>query len=224
MESTDGTLEIARRHGCKIVTFPKKGTTICEPARNTAIQSASNPWVLVVDADEIITRELRDYLYSRVERGDCPEGLFVPRVNRFMDKYNYSAPEQILRFMRRDKCNWPPTIHSRAEIDGNVEKIPTNIPGVHMLHLADSTLHSVIGKMNNYTDEELKRRSHKKWGVGAFIYRPMLAFFRTYILQKSYREGKRGLIRAYMNSQYQHILVAKLIEQRYKAQESKPSK
>ncbi len=43
MESTDETVEIARRNGCKTIIFPKGSHTICEPARNTAIQSASNP-------------------------------------------------------------------------------------------------------------------------------------------------------------------------------------
>ena len=54
MESTDSTLDIAREFGCKIVTFPKGDYPYCEPARNTAIQSATSEWVLVVDADEII--------------------------------------------------------------------------------------------------------------------------------------------------------------------------
>ena len=54
MESTDSTTDIARRYGCKIVTFPKAGHKSAEPARTFAIQSASSEWVLVVDADEII--------------------------------------------------------------------------------------------------------------------------------------------------------------------------
>ena len=63
MESTDGTLSIAKSYGCKIVTFPKQNHTIVEPARNFAIQSATHPWVLVVDAYEIVPKALRDYLY-----------------------------------------------------------------------------------------------------------------------------------------------------------------
>ena len=55
MESTDHTVEIARRMGCRVVTFPKAHHTIVEPARNFAIQSATSPWVLVVDADGIYT-------------------------------------------------------------------------------------------------------------------------------------------------------------------------
>ena len=53
MESTDDTLEIAQRYGCKIVTFKKEGVSIVEPARQFAIDAASHPWVLVVDADEL---------------------------------------------------------------------------------------------------------------------------------------------------------------------------
>ena len=61
MESTDHTLDIARRYGCHIVTFPKANHKSAEPARTFAIQSATSPWVLVVDADELVTRELREY-------------------------------------------------------------------------------------------------------------------------------------------------------------------
>ena len=52
MHSTDETRAIATRHGARIIDFERCG--ICEPARNAAIQAASNPWVLIVDADEIV--------------------------------------------------------------------------------------------------------------------------------------------------------------------------
>ena len=64
MESTDSTLAIAKKHGCRITTFPKGNITIVEPARNFAIQQATHEWVLVVDADEVITPQLREYLYK----------------------------------------------------------------------------------------------------------------------------------------------------------------
>ena len=72
MESTDDTREIAEKYGCKIVIFPKAHHTCCEPARTFAIQSASSKWVLVVDADEIVTPELREELYRRIQQPDGP--------------------------------------------------------------------------------------------------------------------------------------------------------
>ena len=84
MESTDGTPDIARRKGCRVITFKKGNISICEPARDFAVHSARHEWVLVVDADEIVTPQLRSYLYGRIRRGDCPQGLFIPRRNKFM--------------------------------------------------------------------------------------------------------------------------------------------
>ena len=68
MESTDDTVRIAKEKGCKVVNFAKGDISICEPARNFAIQSAKYDWVLVVDADEIVTPALRSYLYERLEK------------------------------------------------------------------------------------------------------------------------------------------------------------
>ena len=61
MESTDDTLDIAKRNGCKIVVFPRGNYQICEPARQTAIDAASCKWVLVVDADELVVFQT-DYI------------------------------------------------------------------------------------------------------------------------------------------------------------------
>ena len=66
MESTDNTLAIAKSMGCRVVTFEKKDYNIVEPARQFAIEQAAFPWVLVLDADEIVSEELRTYLYARI--------------------------------------------------------------------------------------------------------------------------------------------------------------
>ena len=109
MESTDHTVEIAKRYGCKVVTFLKGNIRICEPARQFAIGSASHPWVLVVDADEIITPELRQYLYERVKVDDGVKGLFISRHNKVMGKYNKGwASDFQLRFLMRDETVWLP--------------------------------------------------------------------------------------------------------------------
>lgn len=85
MESTDETLQIAAEYGCRIVTFPRGKHNIVEPAREFAIHRAQHPWVLVVDADEIVTPELRDYLYAFTQGGS--DGLLIPRKNFFMGRF-----------------------------------------------------------------------------------------------------------------------------------------
>ena len=109
MESTDRTLEIARKHDCRIVTFPKANHKSAEPARTFAIQEAANPWVLVVDADEIVTRELREELYRLVSQEDGAKGWYIPRINQFMGKpLKCAYPDYQLRFFIREGTEWPP--------------------------------------------------------------------------------------------------------------------
>lgn len=212
MESTDDTTDIAERKGCRVVTFRKGDVSICEPARNMAIHSASNSWVLVVDADEIVTPQLRDYLYKRIETEDCPDGLFVPRRNKFMGRYTHSSPDYQLRFFRKDKADWPPVIHCTPHIDGAVEKIPADIDGVHLLHLDDASLADRVRKMNVYTDYEVPKRRKKNYGWFAMFFRPFWWFVRIFLIQGGMRDGMRGLIRAYMGSVYQIVLLSKIKE------------
>ena len=111
MESTDDTVAIAERLGARVVTFPKADHKSAEPARTFAIQSALYPWVLVVDADEIITAELRDYLYQRISQPDCPQGLYIPRKGYFMHRL-FAYPDYQLRFFIREGTVWPPYVHT----------------------------------------------------------------------------------------------------------------
>ena len=214
MESTDDTVAIAEQYGCKVVTFPKGNHTCCEPARTFAIQSASNPWVLVVDADEIVTPELREALYEVEKEGSSPvAGYYIPRQNMFMGMFvrDFHYDYQ-LRFLVRKGTEWPPTIHSLPKVPGRVEKLKAP-KEARLLHLMDETMHEYVAKMNVYTDNETEK---KQYGVAALFWRPLWRFFKSYVMDGSFRMGTRGLIRSGMHTVYQFILVAKIIEKRYR--------
>lgn len=216
MESTDSTLDIARKYNCKIVTFPKKNYNIVEPARNFAVQSAANKWVLVVDADEIITPELKSILYKKISEPNCPAGFFIQRRNKFMGMYIRDFhPEYILRFFIKDGVEWPTYIHSIPVIPGIVEKL-SGYNNACMHHLMDETMHEYMAKMNQYTDNEVEKKIGRNYGVGALIWRPVWRFFKKYFMDGSYRMGTRGLIRALMAAVYQFVLISKIIERRYR--------
>ncbi len=213
MESTDDTLAIAEQYGCRVVTFPKGNHTCCEPARTFAIQSASNPWVFVVDADEIVTPELRESLYQTINGNDCAAGYYIPRQNMFMSMFvcDFHYDYQ-LRFLVREGTEWPPTIHSLPKVPGRVEKLKAP-KEARLLHLMDETMHEYVAKMNVYTDNETEK---KQYGVAALFWRPLWRFFKSYVMDGSFRMGIRGLIRSGMHAVYQFILVAKIIEKRYR--------
>lgn len=212
MESTDSTLAIAREYGCRIVTFPKGEHKSAEPARTFAIQSAFSYWVLVVDADEIIPRELREYLYRRIKEADCPAGLYISRHNKFMGKYSCDwSHDYQLRFFRREGTVWPPYVHTFPEVHGRVERAPARY---EMMHLADETVRQWVSKMNEYTDNEVLKKADRNFGTGALLGRPLWRFFRSYFIKGGFLMGRRGLINSLQTAIYQMILVSKIMEER----------
>src|ERR1700690_2621343 len=54
---TDGTGEIAASYGAKVICEPWRGAAI---HRNLATANATQPWILALDADEVVSPELRD--------------------------------------------------------------------------------------------------------------------------------------------------------------------
>lgn len=215
MESTDDTLDIARKYGCKIVTYPKGNHVSAEPARTFAIQSATSQWVLVVDSDEIVTPALKDYLYYMISKPDCPSGLYIPRKNYFMHHFMHSFyPDFLLRFFIREGTEWPPYVHTLPTIQGRIDYLPKSRKELAFVHLADDDIRTVMQKTNLYTDNEVEKKASKKYGIGALFYRPAWRCFRSYILKGGIRDGIPGLVHAVLDGVYQFILVAKIIEKR----------
>ena len=221
MESTDRTLDIARQNGCRIVTFPKANHKSAEPARTFAIQSASSDWVLVVDADEIVTPELRDALYRKIQEPDGPQGLYIPRLNQFMGKTLTCAyPDYQLRFFIKEGTEWPPYVHTFPKVNGRLEYLPKNRRELAFIHLANDSVHNIMEKDNRYSDNDVDKKAGKRYGAGALLWRPFWRFFKCYVMEGGWRDGIQGLIYAGLKGVYQFELVAKIIERRQSKQQS----
>ena len=215
MQSTDRTVDIARQHGCRIVTFEKKHYTIVEPARQFAIDQARCPWVLVLDADELVSPALKDYLYAHIRRPHCAAGLAIPRKNYFMGRFLHAAyPDYILRFFRKDVTQWPAIIHASPIVKGEVLRLPRHRKELAFEHLANDSVATLCRKTNIYSDNEIEKRRHKHYGLTALLGRPLFRFFRSYILKGGFRDGTPGLIHALWEAIYQFAIVSKCIEAR----------
>ncbi len=214
MESTDDTIKIAHEYGCKVITFPKGNYNICEPARNFAIHSASSEWVLVVDADELVTPQLREYLYS-ASSATTHSALCIPRKNFMLYKFVSSAyPDYQIRFLRKDKVTWPPTIHSHPIVDGTTGSIPKERTELALVHLQD-TMHGRINKLNVYSDNEAIRREGKSVSTFDLIFKPLARFIKMYIFHGGFRLGKVGYIQAQQDAFYKLIVLTKMLEKQW---------
>ena len=212
MESTDKTVEIAQRYGCKVVTFPKKDYVSAEPARNFAIQSASSYWVLVVDADEIITEDLQQYLYDRIKDANCPAGLYIPRKNYVMNKFiKQTYPDMQLRFFKKEGADWPPYVHTFPKVDGNTEKIPSARMELALIHISD-TVYGQLYKMNQYTENEIVKKQKQHISVFRIFVKCTARFFKSYILKGGFRYGIRGLVYAVNETNYKFYTMVKIWE------------
>ena len=215
MESTDSTLDIARRYGCRIVTFPKADHKSAEPARTFAIQSAACPWVLVVDADELVTPSLREALYRHIGQPDAAKGLYIPRLNQFMGKTLTCAyPDYQLRFFIREGTEWPPYVHTFPKVNGRLDYLPKDRKELAFVHLANDSIRTIMEKDNRYSDNDVDKKAHKRYGAGALLWRPFWRFFKCYVMEGGWRDGVQGLIYAGLKGVYQFELVAKMIERR----------
>ena len=213
MESTDNTLAIAKSMGCRVVTFEKKDYNIVEPARQFAIEQAAFPWVLVLDADEIVSEELRTYLYNHISEPVCAEGVAIPRKNYFMGKFMHACyPDYILRFFKKEVTTWPAIIHASPIVKGRIIRLPRSRKELAFEHLANDSIATLNSKNNVYSDNEIVKRRDSHYGVGALLGRPFFRFFRSYILKGGFRDGVPGFVHAVWEGIYQFTIVAKLIE------------
>src|SRR5438094_10652547 len=81
--STDGTVELAARHGARVV---RKEWLGFGAQKQFAVDAASNEWVLCVDADEWLSPELSEDI---VAEPNAPRGFVyaIPRRNRLFVRW-----------------------------------------------------------------------------------------------------------------------------------------
>lgn len=214
MESTDGTVEIARRHGARVEIVERGEHRLQEAYKNYGIKAAAYDWIIEVDADEIVPPALCDFLYSEIRRDPTPRAYLIPIKNYFMGRWmRCYYPDYILRFFYREGADWPYKIHSRVSHIGPVVTIDKSRTDLAFLHLANESVRDTLTKMNNYTDREVERR-RKRYSRVQLLYAPFYRFFKTYVLKGGFRDGMPGFIHAIHDAVYRFAVLAKIEEER----------
>ena len=214
MHSTDKTVEIAQKFGCKIVYHENVG--FADPARNFAISQASHDWIFVVDSDEIIPKELLDYLKEEIKKPDCPELFLIPRKNIVFGKFMRSLyPNRILRFFKKGSVSFSANVHCTPDIhNGRLHKIDSKRTELAIIHYNYDSIAEFVSRTNKYTTLELDKYNMRgiKFSLRYAIFRSFGEFIKRYILKGGFKDGKHGFIFAVLLAYYEFLSYSKLWE------------
>lgn len=209
-ESTDRTVEIARVYTNKI--FIRK-MDIEGRHRNWAYAQAKNNWVLSLDADEVVTSELKEEIESILKNNPKENGFTIPRRNyigNYWVKYGGWYPSPQLKLFSKDKFHYEEVgVHPRAFMDDPCGHLKSDI-----IHYSYKNLEDFLSKLNNQTTREAKKwfSQNKPMHLGRFIWRSIDRFIRTYIGRKGYKDGFIGFAIAFYAGLYQFISYLKYRE------------
>jgi glycosyltransferase involved in cell wall biosynthesis len=214
MESSDATLEIARSYDAKIVQVPAAGWA--EPGRQSGIDAATQPWVLVLDADERGAPGLRAIAAEYVRREDLA-GVRLPRQNFQFGWWVPGSgiwPDWQLRLFRGEQTTWSVTwTHAGPTVAGKVEHAPARAENA-IVHHSYARIHDWMTAANRYTDHEADRLTNagRRASLPRLFALPIARFAQDYIVKRGYRGGRYGLALALMSWCYWVLAELKLWE------------
>ena len=211
--STDQTREIALSLGVKVyVEEPYKG---CGLQKNAAIEKCTGDWILFLDADEVVSEELKAEIVRIIHLPDTADVYKVRFQSycfgRLIKHGGWSAFYKIRLFKHGVGKFSPHIIHSYFEIRKNavVKKIHANIR-----HYTYKDITHYITKNNRYTNEKalMLYRAGEKPKVIKLIFSPFFRFIKSYFFKRGFMDGADGLVMSILGSWYVVLQFLKLRE------------
>ncbi len=194
MESTDKSVSIAEKHGADIHHFSPH-THYVEPARAFGIQNVKTDWVMILDADERMTKELAHEITKAISSTECTH-YKIPRKNMFGGKkwltYGGWWPDEQIRLIHIPSFkSWPTNIHSTPHINGTLGYLKQ--PFLHHFH---GDLSQMVEKTVLFEDIESKLlfAAKKQSGIPIFFRKFFGELYRRLIAKQGFKDGEIGII------------------------------
>lgn len=232
--STDRTREIACRYGARFIEHAWPGFAA---QKNFAAEQASHDWILSLDADEALTEglsgEITRLKQAAAQAGRMPRGLpesglpesglpgqaalpaayRMPRRAQYLGRWiRHSGwyPDFKVRLYDRRSARWVGDyVHESVQVDGTIETL-----GADLLHYTCDSLSQHLRTLDRYTTlaaAELRAQG-RRTNVARLLVDPAWTFFRSYLLQQGFRDGRQGLIISAMAAWYVFLKWAKTLE------------
>lgn len=189
--SADRTTSIAAGLGARVIQQEWLGYG---RQKAFAVSQASNDWVLCVDADEIVTPQLRSSIEAALA---APSHLAyeMPRRNRFMGRYlrhGEGYPDWNLRLFDRRHARWSEdTVHEHVQASVPVGRLQGDL-----LHESAETLESYVRKQRRYTTLQAQAlfRDGVRPNPVKLVLSPVVRFLKFYVLRLGFLDGVPGLV------------------------------
>ncbi|MFB3882290.1 MAG: glycosyltransferase [Armatimonadota bacterium] len=207
-ESVDRTAEVARRYTPRVFVRPWEGFA---QTRNWALEQAAGPWVLMVDADEVVTPELAAQMRRAVSQSGVA-AYRMPRAFFFCGhrlRHGGCWPDEVTRLFLRGSGRYAERrVHERFEPTGPVGRLAEPL-----LHYGYRDLDEYFEKFSRYS--ELAARD--LWERGRRVrpwdwLSPGFSFVNRYLLKAGFLDGGPGLVYAGLGAAFVLARTARLWE------------
>ena len=188
--STDRTVEIAKSFGAKVYINPFRGFG---SQKNYALSRTSKEWILFLDADEVVSEELKQEI-ERILKKPTAEGYYIRRKTNYLGKFlNFVwRNDYVLRLVnRRANPRWEGEIHETLKVEGRTD----TLKGV-LYHYTYRSLEEHFLRSLNYARLSAQEyyRKGKKFSYWKAVINPFWAFLKIYFFQLGFLDGWRGFL------------------------------
>ena len=206
-QSEDRTAEQAAKAGAEVIQSAV--TPIVDPAKRDAVAALSPGWVVLLDADELCPPDLAVRIADIIETGRA-EGVQMARQNFVFGEWTRSGkgwPDRQVRAFRAESVSMPGGVHNPITlVDGARLEVLEATPALSIVHFNYSGLSDWLDRTNRYTTAQaealvLDRNVSARAAVRGFA--------RSFVRDRGWRAGRRGLKLALLDALYQWLLVEK---------------
>ena len=209
--STDDTMNIVKQSNAKLVEGSWEGFG---KTKNKANELAKYEWILSLDADEAIDKELKKNLLQRDLANETE--VFEFKFKNFLgDKWLHFGEwgnDKHIRLFNRKKIKWNDAdVHESLVLPKDVKVI--SVPG-YVLHKTAGNIEEYKNKMNNYAvlNAEKYFKQNKRSGSLKIFFSAFFSFIKNYFFKLGFLDGATGYHCARINARYTFLKYKKLNE------------
>lgn len=191
--STDRTKEICIRIGARFIEHAWEGMI---EQKNWAVKQAKYPYILSLDADEVLSEELTKSI-RHVKENWTHDGYYFNRLNNYCGKWIRHCgwyPDRKLRLWDSRKGKFTGSNpHDRFEMEEMASK--KFLKG-DLLHYSYHNITQHINQANHFANVGARTAflNSKRSNLILILFKPTWKFFRDYILKLGFLDGYFGFI------------------------------